>query len=63
MLDLEEELPFDDSTFDLVTSSMSLHWCNDLPAALKEIRRVLKPDGCFIGAMLGGNTLNEVGGG
>mmetsp|Transcript_62860 Transcript_62860/g.123490 ORF Transcript_62860/g.123490 Transcript_62860/m.123490 type:complete len:401 (-) Transcript_62860:72-1274(-) len=53
-------LPFDDDTFDLVTSSMALHWCNDLPFTLREVRRVLKPDGCFIGAMLGGNTLNEL---
>jgi SAM-dependent methyltransferase len=38
----------------------SLHWVNDLPLALSEIRRVLKPDGVFIGAMMGGSTLNEV---
>lgn len=56
----EEFLPFPDQSFDLVTSSLSLHWVNDLPRALSEIRRVLKPDGCFIGAMLGGSTLTEL---
>jgi NADH dehydrogenase [ubiquinone] 1 alpha subcomplex assembly factor 5 len=56
----EETLPFRDGTFDLVTSNLSLHWVNDLPRALSEIRRVLKPDGCFVGAMLGGKTLTEL---
>lgn len=56
----EEFLPFPDATFDLVTSSMALHWVNDLPTALREIKRVLKPDGAFIGAMLGGSTLTEL---
>ena len=59
MLD-EEFLPFADGTFDIATSSLSLHWVNDLPKALREIRRVLKPDGVFIGAMLGGSTLEEL---
>lgn len=56
----EETLPFRDGTFDLVTSNLSLHWVNDLPRALSEIRRVLKPDGCFLGAMFGGRTLTEL---
>eukprot|EP00466_Bigelowiella_natans_P004044 jgi/Bigna1/71212/fgenesh1_pg.14_\ len=54
------KLPFEDSTFDVVFSSMSLHWCNDLPAVFKEANRVLKPDGVFLGAMLGGETLQEL---
>ncbi|XP_070840608.1 arginine-hydroxylase NDUFAF5, mitochondrial isoform X2 [Chaetodon trifascialis] len=41
-------------------SSMSLHWINDLPGALKQIHQVLKPDGVFIGAMVGGETLYEL---
>ncbi|XP_029010209.1 arginine-hydroxylase NDUFAF5, mitochondrial [Betta splendens] len=56
----EEFLPFKDSTFDLVLSSLSLHWVNDLPAALRQIHQVLKPDGVFIGAMVGGDTLYEL---
>lgn len=56
----EEALPFREESFDLVVSALSLHWVNDLPGALIQIRRVLKPDGLFIGVMLGGRTLNEL---
>ncbi|KAG8584025.1 hypothetical protein GDO81_008640 [Engystomops pustulosus] len=56
----EEFLPFKDNTFDLVVSSLSLHWVNDLPRAFQEIYRVLKNDGVFIGAMFGGETLYEL---
>jgi SAM-dependent methyltransferase len=56
----EEALPFSDASFDLVVSALSLHWVNDLPGALIQIRRVLKPDGLFIGAVLGGRTLSEL---
>uniref|UniRef100_A0A7N5ZRI6 Methyltransferase type 11 domain-containing protein n=1 Tax=Anabas testudineus TaxID=64144 RepID=A0A7N5ZRI6_ANATE len=38
----------------------SLHWINDLPGALRQIHQVLKPDGVFIGAMVGGETLYEL---
>jgi len=53
----EEALPFAAQRFDLVVSAMSLHWVNDLPGALVQIARILKPDGLFLGAMLGGATL------
>ena len=53
----EEALPFAAGRFDLVLSAMDLHWVNDLPGALIQIRRILKPDGLFLGAMLGGATL------
>lgn len=56
----EEALPFGEATFDLVTSLLSLHWVNDLPGALTQIRRALKPDGLFLAAMLGGDTLKEL---
>jgi SAM-dependent methyltransferase len=56
----EEHLPFAEQSFDLVVSALSLHWVNDLPGALIQIRRVLKPDGLFIGAVLGGRTLTEL---
>ncbi|KAG7453701.1 arginine-hydroxylase NDUFAF5, mitochondrial [Solea senegalensis] len=56
----EEFLPFKENTFDLVVSSLSLHWTNDLPAALTQIQQVLKPDGVFIGAMVGGDSLYEL---
>ena len=56
----EEALPFAAAGFDLVLSLMSLHWVNDLPGTLVQIRRCLKPDGLFLGAMLGGTTLNQL---
>lgn len=56
----EEHLPFPEQSFDLVVSALSLHWVNDLPGALIQIRRVLKPDGLFIGTVLGGRTLTEL---
>ncbi|XP_042314081.1 uncharacterized protein LOC121925683 [Sceloporus undulatus] len=56
----EEFLPFKENTFDLVVSGLSLHWVNDLPKALHEVHRILKPDGVFIGSMFGGDTLYEL---
>ena len=56
----EEFLPFDDESFDLVVSVLSLHWVNDLPGCLTQIRRILRPDGLFLGAILGQGTLNEL---
>lgn len=46
--------------FDLAVSLYSLQWINDLPGALVQIRRQLSPDGLFVGALLGGNTLGEL---
>lgn len=56
----EESLPWGPGTFDLVLSSLSLHWINDLPGVLTQINHVLKPDCPFLGAMLGGDTLFEL---
>ena len=56
----EEVLPFAKGCFDLILSNLSLHWVNDLPGALIQIRRALKPDGLFLAAMLGGETLKEL---
>ncbi|KAI9020468.1 putative methyltransferase C20orf7, mitochondrial isoform 1 precursor [Hyaloraphidium curvatum] len=56
----EENLPFEEDSLDAVISSLSLHWVNDLPGALIQIRRSLKPDGVFLGALLGGDTLYEL---
>jgi SAM-dependent methyltransferase len=53
----EEFLPFAPQSFDLVLSAMDLHWVNDLPGTLMQIGRILRPDGLFLGAMLGGSTL------
>ncbi len=56
----EEALPFPPENFDLVVSALSLHAVNDLPGALIQIRRVLRPDGLFLAALFGGETLREL---
>ncbi len=56
----EEALPLKEGTFDLMTSVLSLHLVNDLPGALIQIRRALRPDGLFLGAALGGGSLIEL---
>jgi hypothetical protein len=56
----EEALPFADGSLDLAVSALSLHFVNDLPGALIQIRRALKPDGLFVGCLLGGATLTEL---
>jgi SAM-dependent methyltransferase len=56
----EEALPFRDASLDLVVSALALHLVNDLPGTFIQIRRALKPDGLFLAAMLGGDTLIEL---
>ncbi|MEK9677580.1 MAG: methyltransferase domain-containing protein [Rhodospirillaceae bacterium] len=56
----EEFGPFAPDTFDLVVSCLNLHWVNDLPGALIQIRQSLKPDGLFLAALFGGETLTEL---
>lgn len=56
----EEALPFADGSLDLVVSALALQWVNDLPGALIQIRRALKPDGLLLAAMLGGDSLMEL---
>lgn len=56
----EEMLPFDENSLDCIIASGSLHWTNDLPGALIQIQRALKPDGVFLGYMMGGDTLFEL---
>jgi SAM-dependent methyltransferase len=55
-----EGLGLEDGSTDLIVSLMTLHWANDLPGALSQIRRALKPDGLFIGTLLGAATLKEL---
>jgi SAM-dependent methyltransferase len=56
----EEMLPLRDGAFDLAFSNLALHLVNDLPGALLQIRRALKPDGLFLAALLGGDSLIEL---
>ena len=55
-----EALPFREATFDLIVSALALQFVNDLPGTLVQIRRALKPDGLFLAALIGGETLNEL---
>ncbi len=55
-----ELTPFRDSSFDLVVSNLVLHWTADLPGALVQLRRALRPDGLLQAALLGGQTLVEL---
>jgi SAM-dependent methyltransferase len=59
-LDRDEIVHAEDGAFDLVTSLLALHKVNDLPGVLRQIRNTLKPDGLFLGALFGGETLREL---
>jgi NADH dehydrogenase [ubiquinone] 1 alpha subcomplex assembly factor 5 len=56
----EELLPFQAQSFDAVLSNLALHWVNDLPGALVQIRNCLKPDGLFLASLFGAGTLGEL---
>jgi SAM-dependent methyltransferase len=56
----EEMLPFRPESFDLAVSLLALQGVNDLPGALVQARRALKPDGLFLGCLLAGATLTEL---
>lgn len=56
----EEALPFADGKLDLIVSGLSLQFVNDLPGALAQMRRALKPDGLLLAALAGGDTLKEL---
>jgi SAM-dependent methyltransferase len=58
----EEFLPFGVACFDLIVAHLSLHWVNDLPGALLQIRRCLKPEGLFLASMPLLGTLASVRG-
>jgi NADH dehydrogenase [ubiquinone] 1 alpha subcomplex assembly factor 5 len=56
----EEFLPFAPASFDLVVANLSLHWINDLPGALIQLRRALRPDGLFLASIPALGTLAEL---
>lgn len=58
----EEALPLRAGHHDLAVSALALHQVNDLPGTLVQLRRALKPDGLFLGCLLGGRTLEELRG-
>jgi SAM-dependent methyltransferase len=56
----EEVSPFAPGSFDLIVASLSLHWVNDLPGALIQIRRALAPDGLFLASLPALGTLQPL---
>ena len=60
----EEDNPFcresGKGELDLVISNLALHWTNDLPTSLQQIRDSLRPDGMFVASIFGGSTLQEL---
>ena len=56
----DEVLSMPEGTLDLAVSALALQFVNDLPGALIQIRRALKPDGLLLAALLGGDTLTEL---
>jgi SAM-dependent methyltransferase len=56
----DETLPFPPASLDLVVSLLALQFVNDLPGVFAQIRRALRPDGLFLAAMTGGDTLSEL---
>ena len=56
----EECLPFAAASFDLIVASLSLHWINDLPGALLQLRHALRPDGLLLASLPVLGTLAEL---
>lgn len=60
VLDADERIGVAPESADLITSVFALHAVNDLPGVLVQARRALKPDGLFLAALFGGETLTEL---
>jgi NADH dehydrogenase [ubiquinone] 1 alpha subcomplex assembly factor 5 len=56
----EEFLPFAGGKFDLVVANLSLHWVNDLPGALIQMRHALRPGGLLLASLPALGTLDEL---
>lgn len=55
-----ENIGLEQGMFDVVISCLGLHWVNDIPGVMTQCRQALRPDGFFIGALLGGDTIQEL---
>jgi SAM-dependent methyltransferase len=55
-----EHLQLAPQSIDLVVSALALQFANDLPGVFAQVRRALKPDGLFLAAMIGGDSLTEL---
>lgn len=56
----EEWVPFGHNSFDLIIIEQALHWTNDLPGALIQLKNCLQPDGLFLASLYGGASLIEL---
>jgi SAM-dependent methyltransferase len=56
----EELIPFATNSFDIIISTLNLHWVNDLPGSLAQLHHTLKEDGMIIASMFGIETLREL---
>ena len=56
----DEALPLRSESLDLIVSSLALQFADDLPGLLAQARRALRPDGLFLAALLGGDSLSEL---
>ncbi len=56
----DEVLPLRDASADLIVSVLNLQFANDVPGILAQIRRALRPDGLFLAALVGGQSLQEL---
>ena len=56
----DEIVQLPDASLDLAVSALALQFANDLPGVLVQIRRALKPDGLFLAALIGGDSLTEL---
>ena len=55
-----EAIPLKENSLDLVWSSSTLQWCNELDLVFNQVKKILKPGGLFIFSTFGPNTLNEL---
>lgn len=55
-----EAIPLEENSLDLVWSSSTLQWCNELELVFDQIKKILKPGGLFIFSTFGTNTLSEL---
>lgn len=56
----DKALGLSDESHDIIVSNLHMHWVNDLPGLLVQANKALKPDGLFLGSLLGGETLVEL---
>ena len=55
-----QKIPFADNTFDLVIANHMLFYCDDIPKALQEVQRVLKPDAAFTCSTYSKRHMHEI---